>query len=186
MLEHRLILILLYVFITCLVLIFGFRSSYSIKFKLMMIFGVTIFYLASWETYKTILGWPSHEELPDKFNISWVVIVEPEKKTDKEGEIFFWLRDIDSFEETSKIPRAYKLIWNEENHKKAQEALHKLKEGKRLNGRKSYGVINKDNEGKKSNAYELQDGEPENGRPSFEFNEVSPPTLPPKTPNLDQ
>ena len=71
-------------------------------------------------------------------------------------------------------------------HRIAQEALHKLQEGERLNGKKSYGVLNKENEGKRSNAYETQEGEPEQGRPSFEFVEVPPPELPPKTLILDQ
>jgi len=186
MLEHRLILIFLYISLACLVLIFGFRSNYSIKFKLIMICLVSFFYYTSWEIYKNILGWPSFEELPERFKISWVVILEPDKKNNKEGEIFLWIRDIDSFEFGSAKPRAYQLNWNEENHKKAQEALHKLKEGEQLNGRKSYGVLNQDNEGKKSNPYDAQEGDPEQGRPSFEFIEVPPPDLPPKTLILDQ
>tara|TARA_Y100000591_G_C21672690_1_gene613786 strand:+ start:382 stop:837 length:456 start_codon:yes stop_codon:yes gene_type:complete len=151
-----------------------------------MICLVSFFYYTSWEIYKNILGWPSFEELPERFKISWVVILEPDKKNNKEGEIFLWIRDIDSFEFGSAKPRAYQLNWNEENHKKAQEALHKLKEGEQLNGRKSYGVLNQDNESKKSNPYDAQEGDPEQGRPSFEFIEVPPPDLPPKTLILDQ
>jgi hypothetical protein len=77
-------------------------------------------------------------------------------------------------------PRAYKLEWSEENYKKAQFALLKLKEGEQLNGKKTYGVINKDKEGDKANLYESQ-GEQEEGVPSFEFEEIPARTLPPKT-----
>ena len=77
-------------------------------------------------------------------------------------------------------------VWNKENHRIAQDALHKLQEGERLNGRKTYGVLNKDNEGNKSNPYDVQAGEEEQGRPSFEFVEVPPPELPPKTLIQDQ
>lgn len=180
MLEERLLLIVSYVTIASLVLIFGFRSNYSNKFKLTMICMMCVFYFTSWGAFKNILGWPSSEELPENFNINWIVVLHPDKEENKEGEIYLWISNTDSFEGISKQPRAYRLIWNEENYKKAQEALHKLKEGERLNGRKSYGVINKEDEGKKSNAYEIQEGETELGSPSFEFVEVPLPDLPPK------
>ncbi len=185
MLEERLLLIVSYIAVACLVLIFGFRSNYSNKFKIIMICMMGVFYFTSWETYKNILGWPSSEELPENFNIIWVLVLQPDKKKNTEGEIYLWISDKDSFDEISKQPRAYQITWNEENHKKAQEALHKLKEGEQLNGRKSYGVINKENEGKKSNAYEVQEGETKLGAPSFEFNEVPPLDLPAKTMILD-
>ena len=50
----------------------------------------------------------------------------------------------------------------------------KLKKGQQLNGKKSYGVLNKDNEGKDSDVYDIQEGDPEVGSPSFEFIEVPP------------
>ena len=78
------------------------------------------------------------------------------------------------------MPRSYKLVWNEKNHKIAQSALHKLEEGEKLNGTKTYGVIDKDNEGNKANQYEAQEGELQEGRPSIEFVEVLPPELPAK------
>ena len=98
----------------------------------------------------------------------------------QEGGLFLWVRELNDADKPIGDPRAYKLFWNSENQKKAQDALHRIKEGEQLNGRKSYGVLNKDNEGKKSNAYEVQEGEPELGRPSFEFVEVPSPDLPPK------
>jgi hypothetical protein len=49
-----------------------------------------------------------------------------------------------------------------------------------LNGKKTYGVVNKDKEADNANLYESQ-GEQEEGIPSFEFVEVAPRTLPPKT-----
>ena len=62
----------------------------------------------------------------------------------------------------------------------------KLQEGQQLNGKKSYGVLNKDNEGKDSDVYDIQEGDPELGSPSFEFIEVPPLDLPAKTMILDQ
>ena len=62
----------------------------------------------------------------------------------------------------------------------ASSYLYKLKEGEQLNGTKTYGVLDKENEGNKANQYKSEDGEPEEGIPSFEFVEVPPPNLPAK------
>lgn len=186
MLEERLILSITYVAIAALLLVFCFYTNFSKKIKLTSIFVISIFYIFSWKGYAAILGWPTTDELPENFNIVWVVIQEPNKSRSNEGELFLWIKEIDEFSKPHGEPRSFKLQWNKENQRMAQDALHKLQEGERLNGRKTYGVLNKDNEGKKSNPYDVQEGEEEQGRPSFEFVEVPPPELPPKTLILDQ
>ena len=77
MVEERLFLILSYLLIASLLLIFCFFTTFTRKVKLTGILFVTLFYFVSWNNYINILGWPSTEELPDKFRISWVVIQEP-------------------------------------------------------------------------------------------------------------
>jgi hypothetical protein len=180
MLEERLFLILSYLLIASLLLLFCFFTPFTRKVKLTGILVVTAFYFTSWNSYINILGWPSTEDLPDKFRISWVIIQEPSKGDNKEGGLYLWVRNLNEVNTPYGIPRSYKLHWNEENHKVAQSALHKLKEGEQLNGTKTYGVLDKDNEGSKANQYKSEDGQLEEGRPSFEFVEVPPPNLPAK------
>ena len=68
------------------------------------------------------------------------------------------------------------------NHKIAQSALLKLKEGTQLNGRKTYGVLDADKFDEMANPYEESvSNNNHEGNPSFEFQEVAPPSLPPKT-----
>ena len=186
MLEERLILSISYVVIVVLLIVFCFYTDFSRRLKLASIFIISIFYVFSWRGYIGVLGWPTLEELPDDFNILWVVIQEPNKARSNEGELFLWIKEIDESKKPIGDPRSFKLKWNKENHRIAQDALHKLQEGERLNGRKTYGVLNKDNEGNKSNPYDVQAGEEEQGRPSFEFVEVPPPELPPKILIQDQ
>ena len=180
MLEERLFLILSYLLVASLLLLFCFFTPFSRKVKLTGIFVVAAFYFASWNSYINILGWPSTEDLPDKFRISWVVIQEPSKGDRKEGGLYLWIRKLNEVNIPYGVPRSYKLNWNEENHKVAQAALHKLKEGEQLNGTKTYGVLDKENEDNKANQYKSDDGGLEEGRPSFEFVEVAPPELPAK------
>ena len=79
MLEERLILSISYAVIAALLLVFCFYTNFSKKVKLISIFAVSLFYISSWKGYVGVLGWPTSEELPDDFNILWVVIQEPNK-----------------------------------------------------------------------------------------------------------
>ena len=180
MVEERLLLIFSYLLIATLLLLFCFYTSFTKKIKLWGVVLVTVFYFFSWNTYTNILGWPSAQNLPEEFRIIWVAVEEPKKETGKEGGLYLWVRLLDEAKIVHGKPRAYKLEWSEENYKKAQFALLKLKEGEQLNGKKTYGVVNKDKEADNANLYESQ-GEQEEGIPSFEFVEVAPRTLPPKT-----
>ncbi len=185
MLEERLILLFAYLLVASLLLLVCFRTNFSKKSKSLFVLVVTVFYFVTWEGLFDILGWPTYEELPDKFKISWVVIQEPNKISKKEGGLYLWVRNLDESNRPFGQPRAYSLFWNEENHRRAQEALHRIKEGEQLNGRKTYGVLNKDNKGEKSNKYESEEIIQEEGVPSFVFDEVPSPDLPAKTTILE-
>ena len=128
MLEERLLLILSYLLIASLLMIFCFFTTFTRRVKLSGILFVTLFYFVSWNNYINILGWPSSEELPDRFRISWVVIQEPSKGDNKEGGLYLWVRHLNEVNIPYGMPRSYKLVWNEENHKIAQSALHKLED----------------------------------------------------------
>jgi hypothetical protein len=176
MMEERLMLIFGYILIASLLLVFCLFSSFTKTTKMLGILVVTVFYYLTWQGYIELLGWPSEQGLPDNFRISWVVIEEPNKLTKEQGAVYLWIRSLDKIGMAKGRPRSFKMIWNEENHRNAQLALSKLREGEQLNGKKTYGVIEK-NAGKKANPYE---GETKEGTPSFEFTEVPPPSLPPK------
>ena len=182
MIEERIFLILGYVAISALLLIFFLYSTFSNKLKTVVVFIMASFYVFTWMGYKQILGWPSTQEIPDEFRLVWVSIDEPDKLTKKEGEINLWIRYQDEAGIPIGSPRAFSLVWSEENHKLAQSALLQLKEGTLLNGKKTYGVLDADKFDENANPYE--DSESNNtleGNPSFEFQEVAPPSLPPKT-----
>ena len=106
MLEERLILSISYVLIAALLLVFCFYTSFSKKLKLTSIFVVSLFYIFSWKGYIGVLGWPTAEDLPDDFNILWVVIQEPNKN--RSNEEHFLQRTIWSFVVDIKKQKMYK------------------------------------------------------------------------------
>ena len=184
MLEERLILIFAYLFIATLLLSLCLYTNFSKKTKFFTIIISSVFYVYTWKGYEFILGWPTFEELPDNFQINWAIIEEPNKIMKKDGGLYLWVTELDSLGKKVGEPRSHNLYWNDDNQKLVLSALHKLQEGEQLNGKKTYGVINKDNEGKESKQYD-QSTEQEEENPSFEFFEVPPPSLPPKTLILD-
>ena len=110
MLEERILLTLAYVIISALLLIFCFYTGFSKKIKLTGIVVLTFFYIFSWKGYDGILGWPTSEELPELFNINWVVIQEPNKAQSNEGSLFLWVSEVDEFNKSFGDPRAYRLV----------------------------------------------------------------------------
>ena len=186
MLEERLVLILAYLLISALLLSIYFYTSFTKKTKFITIVITSIFYVYTWKGYESVLGWPTFEELPENFKINWAIIEEPNKRLRKAGGLYLWIVELDESGKKIGKPRSHNLYWNEDNQRLVQSALHKLQEGEQLNGKKTYGVVNKDNDGNKANQYDQQSGEPEEGITSFEFFEVLPPSLPPKTLTTDQ
>ena len=170
-----------YVALTALLLIFCLYSRFSNNLKTTVVLIMAFFYVLTWLGYKQVLGWPSTQEIPEEFRLIWVSIDEPDKFTKREGQIYFWIRYMDGADIPFGKPRAFSLVWSEENHKIAQSALLKLKDGTQLNGRKTYGVLDADKFDERANPYEESvSSSNEEGNPSFEFQEVTPPSLPPK------
>lgn len=183
MIEERLFLIVAYVAIAALLLSFYFYSTFSTTLKNVTILLVTLFYFFTWYSLEGILGWPSQQDMPDKFRILWIDIQEPQKKNDHEGEIYFWIKSLNSLELPDGKPRAYSIGWSEENAQKAEEALSRMEEGEILNGNISRNILSGDREKSERNIYEEEgSSNTEAGEPSFEFKEIAPPTLPPKSP----
>tara|TARA_Y100001970_G_scaffold121071_1_gene150172 strand:- start:63129 stop:63686 length:558 start_codon:yes stop_codon:yes gene_type:complete len=185
MLEERLFLILGYVLLSAIFATFLFYTRFSKLIKFCLITVVSIFYFLTWWGYSNILGWPSDSDLPENFRISWVVIEEPNKTTKEEGHIYLWIRQLDEAKLVFGKPRSYELTWTEENNRTAKAALLRIEQGERLNGTKTYGVLDSSNQGDKANPYQSFEGEEEVGIPSFEFKEVVPPNLPPKAQILE-
>ena len=92
-----------------------------------------------------LFGWPSNQALPEVFQVHWIKVKEPNKRTGEKGYIYVWATDLSGKEvETSgwkglkgyfisfdnydpSEPRAYRLEYSKERHERAEGALGKLK-----------------------------------------------------------
>ena len=100
---------------------------------------------------ENLLGWPSDQSLPEKFQVHWIEIKEPNKKTREPGAIYVWDTNLNQNEKKDESggwrklfvsvqnydprePRAYRIAYSKEDHKEADKALGLIKGGSKVGG----------------------------------------------------
>lgn len=126
--------------------IIGSKGYWWLKF--ITIAFVMYFGIALWYSIDSYLGWPSRDDMPPKYMIYWAHIQEPDKKSDDDGAIFFWVRELETSEQTAylhvldyqankKDPRVYRIPYSREAHKQVQQMIDGIKKGKNYIGGKN-------------------------------------------------
>ena len=110
--------------------VIGTKGYWSLK---MILITMTVcFSLFLSQTMEDVRGWPTDDELPNKFRVHWIVIKEPSKTDHSEkGGIYLWVTDLAG---DGKQPRAYRSEYSREKHEDAQKALGMIMEGKAVAG----------------------------------------------------
>ena len=93
-----------------------------------MIVITTIFCVLTYDSFKNLVGWPSNDNLPDRFRLVAAQIYEPNALINSEGNIYLWITDMSDLAGLS-TPRSYSLKYNKEVHEKISKALVSLKNG---------------------------------------------------------
>ena len=100
---------------------------------------------------ENLLGWPSNQSLPEKFQVHWIEIKEPNKKTREQGAIYVWATNLNQTDKEEgwdgwrrlfvsfnnydpREPRAYRLAYSKQDHEEAEKALGFLKGGSKVGG----------------------------------------------------
>ena len=120
-----------YVFLLFLVLLALFRSEIGPGFKLALAALCLGFYLWHYDALQRYLGWPGGGPLPARFELVASFTVEPDLKQDEDGGIYLWLRDLDG---DSTVPRAYRLPYFKQLHRKVGDTMRRQRLGERFVG----------------------------------------------------
>jgi hypothetical protein len=129
--------------------IIGVKGRWIIKTLIIALsvwFAITLAY-----TFNNFMGWPSEEDFKTQTSqIIWFQIKEPSKVRNTEGAIYLWIREINPPEKPRSLtikelfnpmhwfvypdpntaPRAYKIDYTKEMHKKLREVAEGRGEGK--------------------------------------------------------
>lgn len=131
-------------------------------FKVICISSFCFFTIVFWTTLHSFLGWPAKEtDMPEKVNIHWVVIKEPNKLSGFLGKIYFILESSEESKMNSFLrffgykpsmiePREFELAYSRKLHEQINsEILPRLKNGQVVRGKMAKGEGSGEGKGKR-------------------------------------
>lgn len=121
-------LIAAYILIGLILLSINLYSNWSWKIKAGTIIVTSFFYIVTYFSYPQLLGWPTSENPPERFQLIASHVQQPDKVTGEEGYVYLWLTKIDDLS-SSKPPRAYRLQYSNSLHELVINAASKLDKG---------------------------------------------------------
>ena len=121
-------IIICYAILAFLLVLFNLRTTFHWIIKSLMIIVTTTFCVLTYDSFKNLIGWPSNDNLPDRFRLVAAQIYEPNALINSEGSIFLWITDMNDLAGLS-TPRSYSVRYNKEVHEKISKALVSLKNG---------------------------------------------------------
>lgn len=172
MIGLGIILYFLLVSIALLWLFAGIKGKERIKFVFIVLLQFGVYLLVS--GIYGLMGWPVDGDLPDKFQIHQVLVVEP--REDNDGGIYVWATNLDPRHQTSlfgkivgfsvdsRSPRGFRIEYSKEMHKQMEKLRQELQKGNVAVGVKSKkpprkgeeGEGEKDGDGSLSNEQEFE------------------------------
>lgn len=168
----------------------GGRGRWGIK--LAMIIVVPAGTLMVWRSLDTYLGWPSPNELPERFIITGMYVREPDPKTGDAGAIYLWVRvpgartaQLLGYRLDAREPRAYRLPYDRNLHEQIAQFQRALLSGAMIGGVSRRGhLMGQPGDGQRGGQRPGGGGEDGNGRPrgQVELYELPPAQQPDKTP----
>jgi hypothetical protein len=168
--------------------IVGAKGRWEIKSVFILISCIFCFFV--WESLSDITGWPTVQAPPEKFEVKWVIVNEPDKAVvGDNGSIYIWVVAIKSDESKfdfltgnnkrvfEKQPRSHQLPYSKNAHKSANKMKEKLKKGQKV-----YGGTKKGPRGPKGDASNggANSGSESHSDDDFNLYELPPPKFSPK------
>ncbi len=117
-------LVLAMIFITVLLLGLLIWSNWHWSIKGSTTVAAGLFFVLTFFSIIEMQGWPTKDQLPEKFYLIWYYIDPPNKIINKEGFIVIWALEFN--EKIGKKPRAYIMDYNLKMHKKLRKARKQM------------------------------------------------------------
>ena len=156
-----------YAVLGVVLLVLGLRSPYKWWIKGAAIIITSAFFVIGFYKTRALLGWPGTDAMPDKFQLLWVRVLEPNRAYQEPGAIFLWVEALDENNVPSGTPRSYKLKYTAPLAEKAEKAKEQI-----ISGNQQQGTA--------------QDMQSEDGRETTDANKTSSQTPPPDAERAEQ
>lgn len=99
-------------------------SRLSVRVKVLVTLLLPLVYGLHWQGLQNVKGWPTHQALPEAFELIAADVVEPKAGEGVEGAINLWIRP-----ETTGEPRVHALPYTREVHKMLFETKQRMAAG---------------------------------------------------------
>lgn len=96
--------------------------------KALMVLLVSAFYFVGQHSFWLVSGWPTTDDLPQRFVLLSAVFDEPSPTRGHEGAIFIWVNPIKDNAPLS-MPRVHKLPYEKDLHRILGEGVKKARDG---------------------------------------------------------
>ncbi len=184
-----------YVVMGVLLLAMSLTSRFAWWLKAVAIVVASVFFVEVFFATKGLLGWPGGGQLPAKFQLLWVRVVEPDVKAGHKGAIYLWIEEVDDNNVPDGVPRAFQLPYSRRLADRSAVARDEIMRGKPQQG--TVEELNGDETNRNPNSDEMKVGSrTEAGfvtvdldqfqllqqAERVEFKPMQGPTLPPKVP----
>ena len=123
-----------YIVLGVLLLTLGLSSRLAWWVKAAAIVVTSAFFLGMFFATKDLLGWPRTGQLPARFQLLWVRLVEPDLKSSKAGAIYLWIEEVDENNVPDGVPRSYRLPYSRPLADRTAKARDEIMSGKPQQG----------------------------------------------------
>src|SRR6195256_3718865 len=123
-----------YVVVCVLLLTLGLSSRFAWWVKAAVIVVTSLFFVEVFFATKGLLGWPRTGQLPARFQLLWVRVVEPDLKSSNPGAIYLWIEEVDENNVPDGVPRSYRLPYSRPLADRTAEARDEIMSGKTQQG----------------------------------------------------
>jgi hypothetical protein len=131
---HVLYLTLAYAALTSMLLIVLARLAIPRGVKIAVIAAMGVFNVAVFFWSQSLLGWSAATAVPEKFQVLWTRVVEPNPSQQFAGAIHLWVEELDERNIPSGEPRAYVVPYSASLAAKATTAQTEIKKGNSQGG----------------------------------------------------
>lgn len=131
-----------------------------------------IIFVGSYVAINGLIGWPSKSAMPDRFQLLYTNVLEPDRKTGSAGAVYMWVQEIDKDSLPVSPPRAYQIPYSTslaEDIQAAQEHINAgdqimgetgtTEEGKSEDAKQAEGELGATNDNNKAQQSDMQGGQ---------------------------
>ena len=118
-----------YVVVAVLLLSLNLTSRWHWGVKAAAIAVTSVFFGVSYASIAGLIGWPSEARVPERFQLDWATVVEPDKLNGSRGSIYLWVEALDENNAPAGTPRAFRVPFSRDLADRIGHAKERIEQG---------------------------------------------------------